>query len=142
MIRCGIAAGDTFTGVRDTISVYCKFQTMATVSTHARPKTRSRSLWARIALAAVGLYFIGLAVFYYAMCQTPETFGNVMKHTGPVPFLVYPFETMWNKARAGTVHVGDAAPDFTLPLLDHSGAVTLSSLRGSKPVVLVFGSYT
>ena len=38
--------------------------------------------------------------------------------------------------------VGDTAPDFTLPLLDHSGQVTLSSFRGTKPVVLVFGSYT
>jgi hypothetical protein len=115
---------------------------MATLSTNAPAKKRSRSLWARIALAAAGVYFIGLAAFYYAMCQTPETFGNVMKHTGPVPFLVYPFETMWKKARAGTVHVGHPAPDFTLPLLDHSGKVNLSSLRGSRPVVLVFGSYT
>jgi hypothetical protein len=76
------------------------------------------------------------------MCQTPETFGSVMKHTGPAPFLVYPFETMWKKARAGSVHVGDTAPDFTLPRLDHTGTVTLSAFRGSKPVVLVFGSYT
>jgi hypothetical protein len=116
---------------------------MSTVSTQARPKTRSRPpIWARAALALIGVYFIALTGFYYAMRQTPETFGNVMKHTGPAPFLLFPFESMWKHARAGDIHVGTAAPDFTLPLLDHSGTVTLSSLRGSKPVVLVFGSYT
>ena len=36
---------------------------------------------------------------------------------------------------------GARAPDFTLPLYDGQGEVTLSQLRG-KPVVLVFGSYT
>jgi peroxiredoxin len=65
-----------------------------------------------------------------------------MKHTGPAPFLLFPFETMWKSARGGKLNVGDVAPDFTLPLLDHSSTVTLSSLRGSVPVVLVFGSYT
>ena len=37
--------------------------------------------------------------------------------------------------------VGDAAPDFCLPLLDGSGEVRLSELLG-RPAVLVFGSYT
>ncbi|HEX4748517.1 MAG TPA: hypothetical protein VH302_03155 [Bryobacteraceae bacterium] len=90
----------------------------------------------------VGLWAIGFAGFYYAMCQKPETFGNVMKHTGPAPFLIFPFETMWKSARAGHVSVGDAAPDFTLPRLDHTGTVTLSANRGIRPVVLIFGSYT
>jgi peroxiredoxin len=40
------------------------------------------------------------------------------------------------------VNIGDTAPDFTLPLLDHSSQVTLSSFHAAKPVVLVFGSYT
>jgi peroxiredoxin len=47
---------------------------------------------------------------------------------------------MW--ARKGTLKVGDAAPDFTLATHDHTSQVTLSSFRGQKPVVLVFGSYT
>lgn len=38
--------------------------------------------------------------------------------------------------------IGDAAPDFELPVLHGGGArVRLSSLRG-RPVALIFGSYT
>ena len=63
-------------------------------------------------------------------------------HVGPVPFLLFPFETMWKHARAGALRIGDAAPDFRLPLLDGTGSVELSSFRGSRPVVLIFGSFT
>jgi hypothetical protein len=90
----------------------------------------------------LGLYCAVLAGFDYAMHQPPETFSRVMMHVGPVPFLLFPFETMWKSARAGSLHVGDMAPDFTLPLLDRSGSVTVSSFRSGKPVVLIFGSYT
>jgi peroxiredoxin len=45
-------------------------------------------------------------------------------------------------ARAGGFETGDPAPDFTLSRLDRKGSVTLSSHRGERPVVLVFGSYT
>ena len=38
--------------------------------------------------------------------------------------------------------VGDMAPDFTLPTLDRKANVHLAEFRGSRPVVLVFGSYT
>lgn len=39
--------------------------------------------------------------------------------------------------------VGDAAPDFTLKKLgDAKTEVTLSSFKGKKPVVLIFGSFT
>jgi hypothetical protein len=115
---------------------------MSTASVEVRPKTRSRRIALRIAAVAIALYAVAFAAFYYAMRQPPEAFGNVMKHTGPAPFLLFPFETMWKNARGGKLNVGDIAPDFTLPLLDHSGTVTLSSLRGDRPVVLVFGSYT
>ena len=40
------------------------------------------------------------------------------------------------------LQLGDVAPDFNLPTLDHTAMVQLSSFRGSQPVVLVFGSYT
>ena len=88
------------------------------------------------------LYFLALAGFDYAMHQPPETFSRLMMHVGPAPFLLFPFETMWKSARGGSLRVGDIAPDFTLPLLDRSGSVSVSSFRGNKPVVLIFGSYT
>jgi hypothetical protein len=92
------------------------------------------------ALTVAWLGFLG--VVYTKMKAPPEQFGAFMSKL-PVPFyFVLPFETLWFRARAGTVNVGDAAPDFTLSTLDKSGAVRLSSFRGSKPVVLVFGSYT
>ena len=43
---------------------------------------------------------------------------------------------------AGGPDVGQEAPDFTLRTLGGEGTVKLSDLRGKKPVVLVFGSYT
>ena len=115
---------------------------MSTAAVGERSKTRLRRILVRIAAAVAGLYAIAFAGFYCAMRQPPETFGNVMKHTGPAPFLLFPFETMWKTARAGNLSIGDFAPDFTLPLLDRATNVTLSSLRGDSPVVLVFGSYT
>lgn len=83
------------------------------------------------------------AFILWAMRQPPETFGRVMaKMPGPVPFLLFPFETAWIHARAGTLHVGDPAPDFSLLKLDKSERVQLSTLNQHRPVVLVFGSYT
>jgi hypothetical protein len=83
------------------------------------------------------------AYIWWSMHQSPETFGRVMaRMPGPVPFLIFPFETAWLHARAGTLHVGDPAPDFSLLKLDKSERVQLSALSQQQPVVLVFGSYT
>ena len=38
--------------------------------------------------------------------------------------------------------VGDLAPDFELWDVDGANPVRLSSLRGQKPVALIFGSFT
>jgi len=110
----------------------------------AGPSER-RKRWRRlvpIGVIILALYSAALAGFTYAMRQPPETFARVMMHVGPVPFLLFPFETMWKSARAGHLRPGEPAPDFTLPLLDRSGSVTLSSLQGVRPIVLIFGSYT
>ena len=40
------------------------------------------------------------------------------------------------------IKVGDTAPDFRLKSLDGKQTVELSSFKGDKPVVLIFGSYT
>jgi hypothetical protein len=86
------------------------------------------------------LGFLGLV--YAKMTSPPEQFGMFMSKL-PMPFyFVLPFETLWFRARAGAVNVGDVAPDFELSMADRTGKVRLSSFRGVKPVVLVFGSYT
>ena len=78
------------------------------------------------------------------MRQPPETFARFMaKLPGPVPFLLFPFETLWTQARAGALQVGDRAPDFSLMKLDKGASVQLSALTAQgQPVVLIFGSYT
>ena len=97
---------------------------------------------ARIALVLVAAWLGFLGLVYAKMKSPPEQFGMFMSKL-PIPFyLVLPFETLWFRARAGSVNVGDAAPDFELSTVDKSAKVRLSSFRGSKPVVLVFGSYT
>ena len=57
------------------------------------------------------------------MRQPPEKFGRVMSHVPGPAFMLFPFETMWNQARAGTVQAGEMAPDFRLPTLDHKSEV-------------------
>ena len=103
-----------------------------------KPGKRTLSVIAVVLLLLWGsfLVFIG-----WAMRQPPEKFGRVMKHMPMPAFFLFPFETMWTQARAGSVQPGDMAPDFRLPTQDHQSEVELSALRG-KPVVLVFGSYT
>jgi hypothetical protein len=91
-------------------------------------------------LAALWLVFCGF--FYWAMTRPPEVFGAIVARIPMVTMMVLPFETMWMSARAGRLAPGDMAPDFELPTLDHKAKVRLSSFRGSRPVVLVFGSYT
>jgi hypothetical protein len=90
------------------------------------------------------LWTMCCVALYGVMRNTPEQFGQVMaKIPGPVPFLILPFETLWMRARAGTLRVGSAAPDFSLTKLDKTGQVQLSTFTTQrKPVVLVFGSYT
>jgi hypothetical protein len=97
------------------------------------------------ALAVVALlWLLGCAALYHIMRRPPETFARFMaKLPGPVPFLLFPFETLWTHARAGGLQVGDPAPDFTLMKLDRSLPVQLSNLTAQgRPVVLIFGSYT
>jgi hypothetical protein len=77
------------------------------------------------------------------MHQPPEVFGKVMaKAPEPIVFMLYPFETLWVNARAGTLKIGDSAPDFLLEKVNKSGPIQLSALNKQQPVVLVFGSYT
>jgi peroxiredoxin len=95
---------------------------------------------AAVALAVAYVLFVSFV--WWAMRQSPETFGRVMAKLPGVAYVIVPFETMWMHARTGTLRPGDAAPDFSLTKLDKSSTVQLSSLTAQQPVVLVFGSYT
>ncbi len=102
-----------------------------------------RDLLLRLFVGLLVVYFALGVYVWWAMHQPPEAFGRVMTRIpGPVAFLVFPFETLWTRARAGSLHVGDAAPDFALLKIDKSQRVQLSTLNHQGPVVLVFGSYT
>ena len=103
-----------------------------------KPSRRTLSILAVALLLVWGGFLLTIG---WAMRQPPEKFGRVMMHVPGPAFMLFPFETMWSRARAGTVHPGEMAPDFRLPTLDHQSEVNLAGLRG-KPVVLVFGSYT
>jgi len=97
----------------------------------------------RILVTILVVYVAFVGVIWWAMHQPPEVFGQVMAHMpAPVVFILAPFETLWTQARAGSLHPGDLAPDFSLLKLDKSERIQLSALTAREPVVLVFGSYT
>jgi hypothetical protein len=97
----------------------------------------------RVFIVIAVLYATLFAVVGVAMMQPPVRFGQFMKRMPPaLVWGLLPAQSMWLRARAGTLEVGQEAPDFTLPRQNRSSAVTLSSHRGVRPVVLVFGSYT
>ncbi len=101
-----------------------------------------KKLFAAVCIVAA-LWVAGYAFIYRQMRKPPEQFGYFMKKIpAPVAFLAFPFETMWLRARAGTLNIGDRAPDFSLTKVDKTATVQLSALNQQKPVVLVFGSYT
>jgi hypothetical protein len=95
-----------------------------------------------IAAVCLILYGAAVAVLYTAMRQPPARFGAFMAHVPPPAMMMLPFRPLWMSARAGTLQPGDAAPDFSLPLLHADRKVTLSEEYRKQPVVLIFGSYT
>ena len=97
----------------------------------------------RVGLVLLACYAVLFGAVLAAMLQPPERFGQFMRYMpAPVVWGGLPAPRMWLWARKGTLAEGDAAPDFTLPKVDRTRSVTLSSHRGDRPVVLVFGSYT
>jgi hypothetical protein len=94
------------------------------------------------ALTLLGLWIVLCALAYAAMSQPPDVFGRTMARVPMVMAMVVPFQTLWVRARAGHLAVGDPAPDFELPGKDLPTPLRLSSFRGKQAVVLIFGSYT
>jgi hypothetical protein len=83
-----------------------------------------------------------VGILYAMMRQTPDRFATFMSRLPDPVLMITPFPPLWSKAREGSLQTGDTAPDFLLETADHGRRVALSSFRGQKPVVLVFGSYT
>jgi hypothetical protein len=82
--------------------------------------------WTSIALAAILL--IGYGVLSYFMGGPRDVYG----------FLRYALP-QWHR---GDLRVGDPAPDVRLISLDGQSTFFLHDHIGSRPLVLVFGSYT
>jgi hypothetical protein len=113
-----------------------------TLATSPPPRRRWQKVTARI-LVVVFVLWLGFVGFIWrAMHRPPEAFAQVMSHLPWQVFLILPFETLWTRARAGTVHIGDPAPDFSLTKLDKTATIRLSELNKTQPVVMIFGSYT
>jgi hypothetical protein len=109
------------------------------------PKRKSKKkVWLTVLGVLVLLWVLSCTSLFAVMRRSPDEFARVMARVpGPVAFLVLPFETLWTRARAGSLQVGDPAPDFSLMKLDKSAEIKLSALTAQRqPVVLVFGSYT
>jgi len=102
--------------------------------------TKRRLAGALGVLAVAWAGFLG--TIDWAMHQPPEVFGRIMSHMPAPAFLLFPFETMWTQARFGSLNPGAQAPDFTVETLETKAPVQLASLWTTRPVVLVFGSYT
>ena len=102
--------------------------------------TKRRIVGILAGVAVLWLAFVGFVG--WAMRQPPEVFGHVMARMPMPAYFLFPFETMWTQARRGHLSPGDLAPDFTVKTLENKTPVQLASLWSSKPVVLVFGSYT
>lgn len=110
---------------------------------NAKWKSLVRKLVAGLGLLAF-LWLIACSVLYHVMQAPPESFARFMTRVpAPVAFLVFPFETLWTHARAGSLQIGDRAPDFSLVRIDKTAQIRVSDFTQQKrPVVLVFGSYT
>jgi len=96
----------------------------------------------QIVVILVVSYIALLGAIYWLMHKPPIELATAIGRLPMPVFLIVPFETLWTRARAGSLDIGSQAPDFRLPTLDKSAEVTLASFRGVKPVVLIFGSYT
>ncbi len=119
---------------------------MSTVATASPALPEKRRRWIAITASVLATVFVLWLVFvgfmWRIMHRAPEDFARVMSHMPWEVFLVVPFETLWTRARAGHLQIGDPAPDFLLSKLDKSETVRLSEINAKQPVVMIFGSYT
>jgi len=108
-----------------------------------RQKAKSWRKWLSVGVVTLLMVYGTLCgALFIVMKQTPARFATVMSKLPMVSMMVLPFESLWTIARSGDLKVGDLAPDFRLRTYEKSSWVQLSSFRGDRPVVLIFGSLT
>jgi len=121
-------------------------RTITSSETSSLPVRRSSRRWKQITattLAVVFVLWLGLvSLMWREMHRPPEVFARFMSHMPWEIFLVVPFETLWTRARVGSIALGEPAPDFSLEKVDKSGSLRLSELDQGRPAVMIFGSYT
>jgi hypothetical protein len=118
---------------------------MISASTIAPAPTKKpgwKKITAAILTGVFALWLSFVAFMWHIMHKPPEDFARVMSHMPWEVFLVVPFETLWTRARAGNLNLGDSAPDFSLVKLDKAGTVHFSEINKMQHVVMIFGSYT
>jgi hypothetical protein len=96
----------------------------------------------RLCFVVVLVYLALVGITFAAMHRDPIGFSHFMMGMGEPLMRITPFPPLWKIARAGNAKTGEMAPDFELATTDHKERIRLSSFRGARPVVLVFGSYT
>ena len=79
------------------------------------------------AIHSVSIVFVALSLTAHAWSQSPDTAKR---------------RSAADRPREGALQPGDEAPNFKLKKLHADEEIELSSFRGKRPVVLVFGSYT
>lgn len=99
-----------------------------------------KAVWVVGVLGIVWAAYVALV--YARMTATPGDFNRFMSGVPMPAMMVVPFETLWSRARAGTLQTGGQAPDFELSMHHGGGKARLSKSRGVRPVLLIFGSYT
>ena len=114
----------------------------STITPVSAKKARWKKITAAILTGVFALWVAFVTFMWHAMHRPPEDFARVMSHMPWEVFLVVPFETLWTRARAGSLNLGDSAPDFSLVKLDKTATVRLSEINKSQPIVMIFGSYT
>lgn len=87
-------------------------------------------------------YVTAVAGILVLLRQPPARMARISARLPILFYRVVPFKTLLSITRGGALNIGDAAPDFDLETVDRLSRVRLSSFRGQKPVVLIFGSYT
>lgn len=118
-----------------------RFQRLLT-SWRSQP-SRSRNVRIeRTRRAAIGLFSI--FVLANIACQRPDPVAAFISKQDALP----PEERVpdWDRTKRLMLRkapaVGDVAPDFSLVTLDGSSTLKMSELHASRPLVLVFGSFT